>query len=377
MFTIEMLPANEGDALWIEYGDESAPKRLLIDCGRKTAYRTVAGRLGGDPTLNFELFVLTHVDADHIAGAVPLLQDARFGPSKVKDVWFNEFRHLSPTAPDGDVESAGDSDEPDTLGPKQGEFFGAVLRDREYPWNLEFDGKTVVVEDEGELPRIELDGDMVLTLLSPSWTKLEDMQGRWIDDLKGSSIEPGDWKTALDVLDTDRSSLPDLLGGEEVDWPPDIEHLVEEDFDPDGSEPNGSSIAFLAEFDGRAILFTGDAHAPLLVSNIRRLLAARGQERLKLDALKMSHHGSARNNSQELLELLDCQRYLISTNGTRHNHPDVKALARVLAANDEKVTLVFNYRSDETKPWDDEDLRRQHNYETVYPTDKAGVLVEL
>lgn len=375
MFAIEMLPANEGDALWIEYGDDAAPKRMLIDCGRKTAYRAVAERLGNDPALTFELFVLTHVDADHIAGAVPLLQDARLGPDRVKDVWFNEFEHFSPPAADAEVEAA--PDEPDTLGARQGEFFGAILRDRGYPWNAAFGGKTVVVTDEGALPRVELEGGMVLTLLSPSWTTLADMQERWIDDLKGTGIEPGDWQTALTILGTHRPSLPDVLSGEDVEWPPDVEHLAEEDFDPDGSEPNGSSIAFLAEFDGRAVLFAGDAHAPLLARNVRRLLAARGQERLKLDAFKMSHHCSARNNSQELLELLDCKRYLVSTNGSRHHHPDVKALARVLATNDEPVTLVFNYRSDETGPWDDDALRQQHNYETVYPAPGADGAVRI
>ena len=379
MLTVEMLPANEGDALWIEYGEEDAPKRLLIDCGRKTAYRAVAKRLGEDPSLKFELFVLTHVDADHIAGAVPLLQDSRLGPERVKDVWFNEFRHLSKPVPEVEVQP-----EPgiqDLLGARQGEYFGAVLRDREYPWNLPFGGNAVVVEDEGELPRVELDGGMVLTLLSPSWAKLAEMRQRWINDLKGEAgqdIEPGDWVKALEVLGTRKSMLPDLLSGEEVSWPPDIEHLAEEDFDADDSEPNGSSIAFLAEFDGRAILFAGDAHAPLLARNIRRLLAARGQDRLMVDAFKMSHHCSARNNSTELLELLDCRHYLVSTNGSRHNHPDVNALARVLATNAEKVSLVFNYRSEETGPWDDDDLRQQHNYETVYPPDDDGrVRVEL
>ena len=377
MFTIEMLPAAEGDALWIEYGDEAAPKRLLIDCGRKGSYRAVAERLGDDPTLMFELFVLTHVDADHIAGAVPLLQDARLGPGRVKDIWFNEFRHLSPAEAEADPDSEGPAG-PDIMGAKQGEFFGAVLRERDYPWNRHFGGTTVVVDDEGELPRIELDGGMVLTLLSPSWTKLAEMRERWINDLRGSGVEPGDWERALEVLGTHRPSLPDVLSGEEVEWPPHIEELAEEDFDPDGSEPNGSSIAFLAEFDGRAVLFAGDAHAPLLASNIRRLIKARGDERLKLDAFKMSHHCSARNNSHELLELLDCRRYLVSTNGSRHNHPDVKAVARVLAANEDNVTLIFNYRSDETGPWDDDDLREQHNYETIYPAaGEAGVRVAL
>ena len=235
MFTIDMLPANEGDALWIEYGDPDEPRRILIDCGRKTAYRAVAERLEASPDLAFELFVLTHVDADHIAGAVPLLQDARFGPERVHDVWFNDFHHLSP--PGAEL----DQGVPETLGAKQGEFFGAVLRDRQYPWNRQFDGGSVAVAADGELPRIQLAGGMTLTLLSPNWEKLAEMKDRWMGDLAGTDIEPGDWEKALEVLGTHRAMAPDVLSDEEVAWPPDVEHLAEEDFDADGSEPNGSS----------------------------------------------------------------------------------------------------------------------------------------
>ncbi len=373
MFDIDMLPADEGDALWIEYGDKDSPRRILIDCGRKSAYRAVADRLDDNPDLAFELFVLTHVDADHIAGAVPLLQDGRFKPERVGDVWFNEFRHLSPPEEEAEDEDEG----PDILGAKQGEFFGAVLRDRAFAWNQRFEGDTVVVPDEGDLPRVELADGMTLTLLSPSWEKLADMKERWSRDLRGSGLQPGDWEKALAILGTHRSLAPDVLSHEEVEWPPDVEELAEEDFDADGSEPNGSSIAFLAEFDGRSVLFAGDTHAPQLAGNVRRLLKARGQDRLALDALKMSHHCSARNNSLDLLDLLDCERYLISTNGSRHHHPDVKAVARILAANDRTVSLVFNYRSEETAPWDDDGLRRQFDYRTVYPERGAGVRVVL
>ena len=46
MFTIEMLHANEGDALWIEYGPDGGDvHRVLIDCGRKSAYREVRKRI--------------------------------------------------------------------------------------------------------------------------------------------------------------------------------------------------------------------------------------------------------------------------------------------------------------------------------------------
>ena len=42
-FDIEMLPAGHGDCLWIEYGDESATHRWLIDCGTQPTRRGPAG----------------------------------------------------------------------------------------------------------------------------------------------------------------------------------------------------------------------------------------------------------------------------------------------------------------------------------------------
>jgi hypothetical protein len=35
MLRIEMLPAQQGDALWIEYGDPAKPRLVLIDGGTK------------------------------------------------------------------------------------------------------------------------------------------------------------------------------------------------------------------------------------------------------------------------------------------------------------------------------------------------------
>jgi hypothetical protein len=348
--------------------------RILIDCGRKTAYRAVAKRLGDDPNLEIELFVLTHVDADHIAGAVPLLQDARFGRDKVKDIWFNGWRHLNGLHRDFEGEMPG------VLGARQGEFFGAVLRDRDFPWNERFDGSAVVVEDTGPLPRITLEGGMVLTLLGPTWEKLDDMRVRWEDDLATSDpdrrIEPGDYQRALELLGSDRAHGPDVLGGGH-EGPIVVSELVEVPFDADDSEPNGSSISLLAEFEGKAVLFAGDAHAPQVEASVRRLLEARGMDTLPLSALKMSHHGSARNNSPALLELLDCRRYLISTNGTRHHHPDPEALARILDLYDEGVEFHFNYESDETLAWADEHLKAQHRYEPFYPPANEGLKVTL
>src|SRR5438045_2654939 len=94
-----MLPAAQGDALWIEYGDPQRPRRVLIDGGTASSWQDgLRTRIESVPRdeRHFELLIVTHIDADHIDGALALLTeeslDASFG-----DVWFNGWRHLPET----------------------------------------------------------------------------------------------------------------------------------------------------------------------------------------------------------------------------------------------------------------------------------------
>lgn len=375
MFRIEMLEAAEGDCLWVEYGDAARPQHLVIDAGRKDTYRELRDRLVllDGPV---ELFVMTHIDDDHIFGALPLFADPRIDRTKFKDIWYNGYTHLDSTIarrPPKDV-----------LGPLNGEIFSALLLKGDFAWNEAFDrGATIVVPDSGKLPRIELappessaGADMMtLTLLSPSWESLAALKRFWereIEDLD-LNLDPGDAERALEIFGTRTALQPDVLGGLL-----DVDDLLDEPYTHDKKEPNGSSIAFLAEYGGKAVLFTGDAHPPLLEGSIEQLLAERNQSVLKLDALKVSHHGSKNNTSTKLLELLDCRRFLISTNGARHKHPDPEAIARILNRNleaPEPTELYFNFRSTFNAVWDDQQLKDDWNYLTYYASE--GSVIDL
>ena len=46
VFRIEMLPAQQGDALLIEYGDPAQLHHVLIDAGTPPSYADVKQRLG-------------------------------------------------------------------------------------------------------------------------------------------------------------------------------------------------------------------------------------------------------------------------------------------------------------------------------------------
>jgi hypothetical protein len=355
MFSIEMLEAAEGDSLWIEYGDAASPHAVLVDAGRKETYREIKRRIAARDGAPLDLFVMTHIDDDHIYGAVPLLHDATIASGTFGDVWYNGWRHLEP--------APGPSD--DTLGAVNGEIFAALIQQKQLPWNQAFGGRSVVVPSAGPLPSRTLPGGMKLTLLAPGWPELERLRRFWLSELEDMSLTPGDADAAFRIFEDRPGLRSDVLG-----TTPNVEALAAWQFESDVREPNGSSIALLAEYDGHSVLLAGDAHAPVLQAGVERLLSERRQARLAIDALKVSHHGSRKNTSSELLALLDCDCYLISTNGKRHDHPDAEAIARIVHTFREAskpTRLHFNFDTDFTSPWNDDELAGEWNYTAHYP----------
>lgn len=354
-FTIEMLPARHGDSLWITYGDEGDPHYVLVDGGpRSSALGEVLRRRiadHADPALpggTLDLMVVTHIDADHITGVLSLLQD-RTVALAAGDVWFNAWHHL-PT---------------DLLGAKQGESLSAEILRRRLPWNVGFGGGAVMIPDDGPLPTIVLAGGMSLTFLSPTRSGLAALRPAWEREVRAAGLVPGFGAQPYEAID--------LLGDEGGP----LEELAGEPFEEDGSEANGASIAFLAEYRDRALLCTGDAHATVLAEALARLASQRGVTRVPVDAVKLPHHGSKHNLSTELVEALDCERYLFSTDGSIFGHPDPVTVAR-LVVDRPGAELVFNYRSDTTMRWDSDRLRRRHRYGTLYPDRETdGIAVEV
>ena len=69
----------------------------------------------------------------------------------------------------------------------------------------------------------------------------------------------------------------------------------------------------------------------------------------------------------QLLALLDCPRYLVSSNGNIFFHPDREAMARVILHGGEHPMLCFNYRSPLNEFWDEPVLKARYDYCTEYP----------
>ena len=342
-FRLEMLPAADGDCLLLSWGEDGRLSHMVVDGGRAAAYPHLHERFLKIASRGemLELYVLTHIDADHIEGALAYLRDET-RPITARQVWYN-----------GRVETTST----DTRSMKQGDAYSTALAALGWPLNTSFpDGIAKIESVQGVIAIAGLK----ITMLSPDEPHLAALGNKWSQWHRQQEV-----RTRAIVGKTSKRPLPpDPLVVEDLIAP-----------GPTDTElPNGSSIAFVAEWQGRRILFGGDAHPDLLASSIEPLAAIEGG-RYRIDLLKASHHGSAKNTNRRLIELLDCSRLAISTNGYIHGHPDPQSIALFLHFGPGGMKdLYFNYITDWTRPWMDAATAARYDYRAHVPTGANGAV---
>ena len=340
-----MFPAREGDCLIVTYGEPGALKRILIDGGRKATYADLKPHLEGLPAAerNFELLIVSHVDRDHIEGILELLDDSAL-PVTFKDIWFNGYHHLHM----GEFE---------TFSAVQGERLTEQLKKRvaagESRWNGKFAGKAAALPADNSPVVIALDDHMTLTLLGPSREKMTALIPKWEAECRDAGM----------VINVEAQD-PDPEGFETF-AAIDIDALADEPFEEDTSKPNGSSIAILAQYNGKSALLSGDSHTDLLAESLGKLAGDGGKP--VLHAFKVPHHGSRKNISTELLQSFQCKNYLVSTSGSYFDHPDQVAMSRLIKYGGPDKHIWFNYSSVETQIWQVPSWMEDYDYAVHYP----------
>jgi len=226
--TLEVLPAGYGDCLLVTCPAGGRTWRMLVDTGPDETYPQLAARLAQVPVdadghRHIDLFVVSHIDHDHIGGAKLLLNDRSLGLT-FGDIWFN--------APPRPV----------TRGVAEGESLAKLLGAQEatLPWNTAFGGKPVSTVGEGQTVTLAPPDSLRITLLSPTPARLADLYRVWDVEL-----------TRLRRKERDQSEPePPVLRGPQ----PTVAELAARVTPMDRAVPNGSSIAFLLEHRNRKII---------------------------------------------------------------------------------------------------------------------------
>lgn len=359
VYRIHVLPAQRGDALWIEYGPEDAPNHILIDGGITATGRDhlrMRVEEVGTP-LHFELLVVTHIDLDHIQGVLQLLEDLPDGIT-FGDIWFNGWDQMKAIGLE-------------PMGVKEGIRLSEILKEKhKATWNKAADGKAIALEPNGSVVTYSLDGGIKLTVLGPAHEQLVKLRERWDDVIEefGSAEEAEDNGEEPPGLDLE-------IPGLEPMGPIDVQALAESKFSEDHTIPNGSSIALVLEYDGRRALMLGDAY-PSVIANSLRTLSPNG--RFKADVVKLAHHGSRNNTDRALVSMLSAPTWIFSSNGASNTkHPHKESVARVLHDGKDVKTLVFNYRTSFNEVWDDNDLMDEFGYKVIYGNGQEPVSLHL
>ncbi|PEC09869.1 AVAST type 1 anti-phage system MBL fold metallo-hydrolase Avs1a [Bacillus toyonensis] len=404
---IEMLPAQEGDCFLVSIGEKDKIN-MLIDGGYKETYyehlkpRLVEMAQKGE---KLDLVIVTHIDSDHIEGIIELFKEN--GNSKkpsiipIKEVWHNSYRHLqfkvdekakldfrekailSEKIAKGYESRASKNESVNQnkeISAKDGSTLAALLYSGEYNWNTLYDEDAINYDTKD---MVKVTGDITFRLLSPDNNRLERLRRFWLKELRKDkyNFKLTDDKIFDDAYEFFMLNLDDFQQSDEnteissKEEKVDINSLLQRKTSSDTSPVNGSSISFIIEYQTIKMLFLADSHPQLICEKIKRLKDEFSYNTY-FDLIKVSHHGSYRNTSVELLSLIDSSCYLFSTNGKKHNHPSLETIARIISREGEERKLFFNY----PLPHDyfsDEQLKGEYNYSIESPTENESTVIEL
>lgn len=321
---IKFLKAFNGDSILISFAEGGINRNILIDGGMPATYvqkgkksKLEYGEL--KETIDkirenkdkIDLLVLTHVDDDHIGGVLKWFEKDKEAYKIIGKVWFNSGRLISEYFNTKEIRD-------NLLAiPNEGTLtsIGQGVKFEDYITEKGIWDRRIIIS----LKYLNYFG-CKFKILSPSPDKLKLLLGKWEKEKPESldtSAEKNDYELTL------------------------RQHLEEDKFKEDTAIHNGSSIAFIMTLNNKNFVFLSDAHPTLVADSLKRFGYSK-EKPLKAELVKISHHGSKANNSIEMLELIMTNKYVISTNGDRHAHPNKQFLAR-LASYNCNCEVYFNY----------------------------------
>jgi beta-lactamase superfamily II metal-dependent hydrolase len=324
LIKVHMLPAEEGDFIWIEYGDEKKYSHILIDGGVSVTgnvYAKIVQEIY-ERSEDIEAIILTHIDYDHIQGVMDGMEQLskEILTKVVKRIMFNTSQGIVHNRKMKTKENSFWEDNikinTSTFGYGIGEAISLIklLKEKELTKYL------IDYVEAGDL--FDLDKGAKMKIISPSSCELDELLVKW--EVYKKDEEPVAYATNAE--NTKKN----------------IDDLMKDALYIDNSVNNRSSIAFLFEFEGMKLVFLGDALPSVCIKGLKKHDI---KEPYSVDLIKISHHGSRSNTSDIFLKFLPTENYLLSTNGNNGKVPSKVVLAHLLKnCNNKSIKLYCNYK---------------------------------
>ncbi|GEM53663.1 hypothetical protein EB1_34530 [Empedobacter brevis NBRC 14943 = ATCC 43319] len=378
---LTIYPANNGDSFLLEIKDTI----ILIDGGYVDTYKNyIKPKLLALAKENKKIshLIVTHIDNDHISGIIKFIEEnKKKSIIEITNIWHNSFRHikyiddnlifkgkpLSTLKINYTIKEENNTVEKN-ISAVQGSTLASLIHKYQHLWNFEFNENAISTDNELE---INISEDIYIKILSPNNDKLKELKKYWKRELfkKGFSSDSDlsdfneDAFEYILSLEKERKRLQKKNVSSRTSF--NIEEFLNEPFLEDDTATNGSSISFVIEFKNTRLLFLADSHPTVIINSLKKHYK---QEEfpLQFDLVKVSHHGSKNNTSVELLKYIDSNKFVFSTNGLIHNHPDNETIARIVCRKTKFTrNLYFNYKLDSIECFKNKNFETKYNYKII------------
>ncbi len=311
---LKVYPSKCGDAISIKFlGADEKMYNIFIDGGYRYVYtnylKSEIESIRDAPNETIDVWCISHVDSDHINGLLKFIGSDDFSDQEkdnlVSEYWFN-------FVPEGVVALTLIQDENTETGINQGKDLRSYLNEK------------------GKLHQRDIiagmtfsKGGSTFTILSPTQDELDAFKDVWLEEEKTETSKKDDYSK-------------------------DFETLKNKSFEVDDDAVNGSSISFLWEYHDVKILFLADSNPETICESLTTLGYSE-TNKLKLNYVKVSHHGSGHNTNNELLSLIECDKFIICADGINsktHLLPYKECLVRILHSNS-NARLIFSTKKND------------------------------
>ena len=345
LLSLEVLQAKYGDCLLLHYGVGAAHQVIVIDGGPAGVYKTVLkprltaikNALSPGQALPLSMVMVSHMDDDHVNGILALTQDMldleeenEPVPFNIGQMWFNTFDdiignrqipHVSSIAASTSaanlsnipvIKDADHSISAVISSTGQGRQLrnnaAALSAQVNKPFTRRSNQVKLVRGDSNAAP-VPWSGGLTITVLHPNEQRLVKYEQKWDADLQKALDAGDDSITIASIVDKDKSPF------------------------------NLSSIVCLVELGDKKMLLTGDSRSDDILEGLRQNNLLDGDGKLHVDILKLPHHGSVRNASDNFYQQVTADHYVVSANG-KYDNPD-QALLDLLVRDVSHATLHF------------------------------------
>lgn len=341
MVSVSMLPAGKGDFFIIGYGTGCENHFVFIDGGDISGIAVYKKILTDYYEQNkvIDALIFTHIDDDHIAGALGAISVMNQLP-EIKKIYLNIGKGITDRLGIFEKNEFPEQEKKRYLytvhkqhSVKKALSLIELLKEKGLADKI---ANTVCLGDELHI------GGADFKIISPGEKQLATYLRYWKKEEKRLGVQHAA------VI---REPIKKLCS------------YVDEAVIEDASPSNGSSIAFLFEYEGKRMAFLGDAYPSVCVEGILKFYP----DGTYADFVKIPHHGSKYNYLEKMYVLIETDYFLLSTNGTgqgRARHPDPVFLGK-LFYQFPKARIFCNYKW--MKNYGFTDYDRKHYINTENP----------